>query len=66
VIRRLEVLAWFAFHPTLTPDERADAFAGLVGDGLLTVHSNGDAITALSVTPAGRALMPQTLPLATA
>ena len=41
MIRRLELLMWLAAND----DEHTDAFADLIGDGLLLVQNEGDAVT---------------------
>jgi hypothetical protein len=62
MIRRLELLMWLAH----ADPEHVSAYCDLVHDGLLTVESDGDAVTGLSITTEGRSYLPPTLPDAAA
>jgi hypothetical protein len=59
VIRRLDVLAWFACRDL---DEAADAFNDAVREGHLLVGNDGDAIVALRLTALGKTYLPPTCP----
>jgi hypothetical protein len=62
MIDRLTLLAWLAAaDPTHT-----DAFADLIGDGLLTVENDRDEIVGLTITAQGRATLGPPLPWTTA
>jgi hypothetical protein len=59
MIRRLDVLAWFACRDL---DEASAAFADLIGEGLLAVTSDREQVTGLALTAEGRTYLPPTLP----
>lgn len=68
MIDRLDLLCWLSWRPTLTRDECADAYAGLIAAGLLIAgtDNNSDAVVSLTATPAGRAKIGYVLPAITA
>jgi hypothetical protein len=55
VISGAELALWLSATSADQLVERSDAFADLIGDGLLAVETNGDAIVSLSASAEGRA-----------
>jgi hypothetical protein len=57
MIDRLTLLLWLAAND----DAHTDAYCDLIADGLLLVHSDYDAVTGLTLTRDGAAML-RTLP----